>query len=148
MRISNLISKGFSVVTLTPLTILILWALTFSWNSVHHISFERNLISGTLQIDTTPGPKITYPWVQVSKIDTRPVRVCVQCQCHNMTCNLVSFDRNGWMDFIDREGFGYYWWRNRFSYNSGHDIEYRGVNDILMGYSMDGNKYTFLKVHE
>ena len=34
---------------------------------------------------------------------------------------------DGDKDFVQREGWNYYWWRNRFSINLGHDSESRGL---------------------
>ena len=96
-------------------------------------------------IDTIPGYNITAPWVQVSRIDTRPQRVCVDCDCRNLNCQLASFDPDGWEEFVRYEGFRYYWWSNRFSFNPGHKNEYRGMNDILRGYAFDGKEYPFIK---
>ena len=48
---------------------------------------------------------------------------------------LVSFDPNGWREFVNNEGFYYYWWSNRISFNMGYDDEYRGMKDLIRGYS-------------
>ena len=123
---------------------IILWLFCFHWTAVHEIGIRRNLFTGTLSLDNQPGPELTYPWVQVSKIDTRPRRLCVECDCKNINCRLVSFNPQGWKEFVEREGFGYWWWSNRISFNSGSDKEYRGMDWILRGYVFDNQGYIFL----
>jgi hypothetical protein len=98
-----------------------------------------------MEIDTTAGPGISLPWIQVSRIDTRPHRICIECDCRNIDCNLVSFNPLGWKDFVRREGFRYYWWSNRISFNMSHEREYRGIEDVLRGYTFDNQEYPFLK---
>lgn len=93
------------------------------------------------------GIHISAPWVQVSRIDTRPFRVCLDCGCKNINCKLVSFNPNGWEDFLKREGFKYYWFVNRISFNSAYEHEYRGINAILKGYT-DGKEYPFLIIKD
>ena len=127
------------------LGIFFFWLFFFHWTGVHQAAICRNFITGEMWIDTIPGYNITAPWVQVSRIDTRPQRVCVDCDCRNLNCQLVSFDPDGWEEFVRYEGFRYYWWSNRFSFNPGHKNEYRGMNDILRGYAFDGKEYPFIK---
>jgi hypothetical protein len=120
----------------------------FHYINVHEVGIRRNIFSGKMDIDKSAGMYLSPPWVQVSKIDTRPNRICIECGCRNLTCVLVSFNPDGWKDFVEKEGFSYYWWSNRFSYNSSHKNEYRGVIDILRGYSFDNTNYEFIKKHE
>jgi hypothetical protein len=61
-----------------------------------------------------------------------------------MNCILVSFNIQGWKEFVDREGFEYWWWYNRFSFNSGSNREYRGMDWILRGYTFDNTNYSFI----
>lgn len=92
-----------------------------------------------------PGVTITPPWVQILRIDIRPKKYCIECVCRNKTCRLVSFNSDGWREFIDREGFNYFWFRNRISFNS-HKT-YRGIESVIRGYSLDNDKYEFIKIH-
>jgi hypothetical protein len=122
------------------------WLLFFNYNSQHQISINRNLFTGDITMNRG-GMYITAPWVQVSRIETRPFRICLDCGCKNINCKLVSFNPNGWEDFVKREGFKYYWWNNRISFNLSYKEEYRGIKSILKGYS-DGKEYPFIILND
>lgn len=132
-------------VYVVTLSLSFFYFFCFHYVNVHEVGIRRNIISGKLSIDDKPGMYVSVPWVQVAKIDTRPQRLCVECGCKNITCKLVSFNPEGWRDFVKKEGFRYYWWSNRFSFNPSHKNEYRGIKDILRGYAFDGGHYPFLK---
>lgn len=125
------------------LGIFLFWLGFVNYTNFQEVAIRRNIITGNTQIDSIPGFNVTAPWVQVARLDTRPHRVCIECKCRNINCELVSFDPKGWKELIEKEGFRYYWWSNRFSFNSGHKNEYRGLIDVLKGYSFDGD-YTFI----
>jgi hypothetical protein len=129
-------------------SLLFFYFFCFHYVNVHEVGIRRNVINGNLSIDKSPGMYVSAPWIQVSKIDTRPQRICIECDCKNMTCVLVTFNPKGWQDFVQKEGFRYYWWSNRFSFNSSHKNEYRGIKDILKGYAFDGIEYSFLKIEK
>lgn len=120
-----------------------LWVSCFSYTNNHSISIQQNIFTGEMSI-LNRGFRMSPPWVLSSNIDIRPFRSCVECSCRNITCNLVSFNKDGWKDFVSREGFRYYWWSNRLSINMGHKEEYRGIKNILRGYSFDDIRYEFL----
>ena len=120
------------------------WLFCFSYNTWHHVSIERNWLTGKTILNEA-GFKITPPWTQVIRIDTRPAKVCVECSCRGITCELVQFDKNGWEEFLAIEGFRYYWLSNRVSINFGHENEYRGMKNILRGYAFDKKEYKFIK---
>lgn len=122
------------------------WSLFFHWTGTHQVAITRNVFTGELVLDNVPGIDVSWPWVQVSRIDIRPHRLCIDCDCRALNCRLVEFDESGWLDFVNREGFKYYWWSNRFSYNSGAKQEYRGMAFILRGYMSDGQPHPFLKI--
>ncbi len=65
---------------------------------------------------------------------------------NNIDCRLISFNISGYLEFIEKEGFGYYWWRNRLSFNYGNKLEYRGLPNVLRGYAFDDKNYKFLNV--
>ena len=92
------------------------------------------------------GWHFTLPWVFVSKIDTRPMRVAVTTSGHGYSAKLVRFNTDGWQEFVAIEGFRYYWWSNRFSINFGYDEEYRGMKDIMRGHAYSAKKYSFVDV--
>lgn len=124
--------------------LLLFYLLFFNYISVGECTINRNIFNNNIEIDTISGFKISAPWIQKSNIDTKPMRICIECDCRNKTCVLVSFNPNGYKEFIEKEGFAYYWWRNRFSFNFGHTNENRGINDILKGYCFDNEEYTFI----
>lgn len=134
--------------TISILSVFFFWLFCFHYTDVNQVAICRNFISGEIYLDSVAGPNITAPWVQVSRIDTRPTRICVECGCRNITCYLVSFNPKGWKDFVNKEGFRYYWLSNRFSFNFGHRDEYRGMKDILRGYAFDGYQYKFIKIEQ
>jgi hypothetical protein len=125
-------------------TVFFFWLFFIHYNNTHHVSVARNFFTGKLKMDSTAGIKFSAPWVQVIKFDTRPFKVCVDCSCANVNCKLIAFDPNGWADFLNREGFNYFWFKNRISFNSGQSIEYRGIRHVLRGYAFDV-KYSFIK---
>lgn len=112
------------------------------------MAVEWNPFSGELKGDTVAGWKISAPWEMVSKIDLRPTRVCITSAANSYSCKLVSFQRTKWEDFIKVQGFSYYWWSNRFSFNFGYKDEYRGFKDIMRGYAYGTEKYDFIKITE
>ena len=123
--------------------VILFWLFFFSFNTYHHISIKRNWITGTTEL-LEPGFTITAPWVQIIRIDIRPVRVCIECSCRNAQCNLIAFNKEGWQDFLAIEGFRYYWLANRLSFNFGNSNEYRGMSNILRGYGFDDKQYSFI----
>lgn len=125
--------------------ILLFYLLFVNVVKIHECSLNYNFISGKIVVDTIPGIKINSPWVLVSNIDTRPIRVCVDCSCNNISCKLVSFNPHHYQDFIEKEGWSYYWWRNRVSFNSGNNREWRGMDNIIRGYAFDNKSYKFIK---
>lgn len=127
------------------LTPLVLFYLLFvNVVKIHECTLNYNVISGNVICDTIPGIKINSPWVLVSNIDTRPARVCIDCACNNVTCELVAFNPNGYEAFLAKEGWSYYWLRNRLSFNSGNRNEWRGMDNVLRGYAFDKERYSFL----
>lgn len=105
----------------------------------------RNWITGELRL-LEPGWYVLSPWTWVAMIDIRPIRVSVQSAGRGFSAKLVQFDVVGWRKFVKTEGWRYYWWANRLSYNSGHNEEHRGMKDILRGYAYSHQTYPFIKV--
>lgn len=141
MKRPKLIGLVFSLV-------LLFWLSFFSYTDSYHYSIGRNLITGEVWISEPSGMSISSPWTQISRIDIRPIRSCIDCSCNNINCKLISFNPNGYLEFIEKEGFEYYWWRNRFSFNYGNKFEYRGLSNILRGYSFDEIQYGFLTIEK
>jgi len=117
---------------------------------VHHteaarVGIMRNVFTGEMSTDT-PGWNITAPWVKVVKIDLRPMRLCITSAGKGYNCKLVQFQESEWREFVATEGFYYWWWANRASFNLGYDEEYRGIKDLMRGYAYAATKYNFIVV--
>lgn len=136
------------LISIIPLLFILFYLFCYSYTPNYKVSIERNILNEIVQIDTLSGHKISPPWVQVSRIDIRPHRVCIECGCRNINCRLVSFNPNGWKSLVEREGFHYYWLTNLISFNSAHEHEYRGMINILRGYAFDKNPPNFVKVEK
>lgn len=113
------------------------------------IGISRNMFTGRVELQERTGYHLKPPWVFVSTIDTRPTRVCITSSAHAaFNCRLVRFVKEEWDAFIRVEGFGLYWWNNRISFNLGYREEYRGMRDILRGYTYSAQQYPFIEVLE
>lgn len=112
----------------------------------YQVAITRNLFTGELQCDTRGGFHLTAPWVQAVRVDTRPMRVCITSASRAYNCKLVQFEPNAYQQFIGVQGFQYYWWANRVSFNFGYNEEYRGMKDILRGYAYGAGHYRFIKI--
>lgn len=125
--------------------VLSFYLALFHYTEPTQVGVARNWITGRLWADT-PGWNITAPWVTVSKIDTRPIRVCVTTSGRGFNCKLAQFEPSAYKEFVATEGFYYHWWANRFSFNWGYNEEYRGMKDLLRGYAYGVKKYSFVTV--
>ena len=118
----------------------------------YQIGITRNWATGEVTIQNlgkdTGGFYFTAPWVQVARIDTRPMRVCITSATRAFSCKLVEFEPSAYKEFVAVQGWQYYWWANRISFNFGYAEEYRGVKDILRGYAYSVKRYRFLKISE
>ena len=108
------------------------------------IGLVNNPFSEEVTIQEKGGWHITAPWVFVVRVNTKPVKVSVDSGGHIYTAKLVQFDKKHWREFVELEGWRYYWWSNRFSFNLFQE-EHRGLRDIFRGYAFSPNKYLFLK---
>ncbi len=127
------------------LAVGLVYLLFLHYTEVGWIGIERNVVSGELRADT-PGWNMTSPWTFVAKIDTRPVRVCVIAVSRGFNCRLVQFQPAAYKSLVETEGFRYYWWDNRISFNFGYAEEYRGIRDLMRGYGYSVKQYPFIKV--
>lgn len=109
------------------------------------VGLARNWISGDMWLQQ-PGWHITPPWVWVARIDTRPMRVAVDSSGHGYHAKLVQFNPDGWEEFVQTEGWYYYWWANRISFNFGYSEEHRGLRDIMRGYAYGAKRYSFITI--
>ncbi len=126
--------------------ILLFYFLFLNYTEPTELGITRNEITGTTWVQETGGWKITWPWVLVSVVDVRPLRVAVHSAGHGYCAKLVQFDRDHWKEFIATEGFYYYWWANRISFNLGYNEEYRGMKDLMRGYAFSNVKYPFIVI--
>lgn len=104
-----------------------------------------NFVDGELYLQHK-GWNFTLPWVLVARVDTRPMRICVTTAGRGFNCKLVQFEPSSYKEFVATEGFRYYWWANRVSFNLGYDEEYRGVKDILRGHAYGVKRYSFITI--
>jgi hypothetical protein len=141
---SRLIPTGVGVLALY----ILLRLISLHYLEPSEIAITRNYLSGDVGHMTKAGWNITPPWVLISKIDTRPVRVCITTSGRGFNCKLVQFNPEAYEEFVATEGFRLYWWGNRVSFNLGYREEYRGMKDILRGYAFGTRKYKFITVLE
>jgi hypothetical protein len=128
--------------------VLLFYFLCFNHTEPNEIGIARNWITGNMWVQEKPGWHLTSPSTRVAQVDIRPVRVKVATAGHGYGAKLVKFEPKGWEKFVETEGFRYYWWYNRLSFNWGYDEEYRGMKDILRGYAYGAKRYPFFTVLE
>jgi len=125
-----------------------LYCLLVNHVDQYEVGISWNLVTGQMWVQDS-GYHLTAPWALVSRVDTRPQRVCVTSGSHAaFNCKLVQFQTAQWQGFVATEGWRYYWLSNRLSFNIGYREEYRGFHDILRGYAFSARRYPFLSVLE
>lgn len=124
----------------------VLYLACFHYTEPTQVGISLNYSNGNLVLVQKSGWSVTAPWIMVAKIDTRPIRVCVTSSGRGFNCKLVQFNPQAYQEFVEIEGFRYYWWANRLSFNLGYSEEYRGMRDILRGHAFGVKKYRFLKI--
>ena len=111
------------------------------------VGLTWNPLTGERGLQKRAGWHLTPPWVMESTVSTSPERLCLTSATHSaVNCRLVQFVPEHYRDFLEVEGFRWYWWSNRFSFNSGYHEEYRGVRDVLRGYAFSSQQYQFIRV--
>lgn len=136
----------FKLILFSKTLLVFVWLLFIHYTPQGIATLDRNIISGEITLNKKMGINFSYPWVQSTKIDLRPTRYCLDCSCSNMNCYLAQFDELGLDDFIKKEGWSYYWLRNRLSFNMGHQNEWRGWDNVLRGYVLDSDhEFKFIK---
>lgn len=128
--------------------ILLFWIFFLKYVDQYEVGIARNIISGKTWLLEGNGLNFKAPWVYIPKIDTRPMRVEICSAGHGFSAKLVQFNKKCWEDFANTEGVWFYWWANRISFNSGYDVEHRGIKDILRGYAYSPKKYSFIIILE
>jgi hypothetical protein len=149
MNVHQLFEKKWSKTIVVSLTITFFFYIGFvNYTEPTQIGIARNKITGEMWIQEKGGIHITPPWVFVVRVDVRPVRVAVMSAGRGASAKLVQFDPGHWREFIETEGWYYYWWANRISFNLGYKEEYRGMRDIMRGYAYSAKQYPFIQVLE
>lgn len=129
------------------LILIVSFNACFNYLDSYEIGLTWNFVTGETKLQDHAGWHVRKPWILVSTIDTRPHRVCLTSSGHAASnCRLVQFVPSAYREFIATEGFRWYWWSNRFSFNSGYDEEYRGFRDVLRGYAFSAERYPFIRV--
>ena len=140
--------KSISVTIFVLCCLVVAYLTTVNHTEANEVAITWNFMSGelALQDNNHAGYHFTVPWVKVARIDTRPARVCITSNTRAFNCKLVQFVPSAYKEFVSVQGFYYYWWTNRISFNLGYNEEYRGVRDILRGYAFGIKQYSFLKI--
>lgn len=113
----------------------------------YELGYKFNRLNGQITKLERTGWFVNLPFVvSVKTVDLRPMQVCLNANRRVLNCKLVQFNASFFEDFLRVEGWWYYWWANRISYNLGHKEEYRGMRDILRGYSFSRQHYPFITV--
>lgn len=136
---------GINIILSVLLGFIFIYLPFLHYTEPTEVGIARNLVTGDLYLDA-PGWNVSAPWVAVAKIDVRPTRVCVTTAGRGFSCKLVQFHKDAYREFVQTEGFYYYWWANRISVNFGYGEEYRGVRDLLRGYAYGVMPYPFIKI--
>jgi hypothetical protein len=131
--------------TVAILILLVFYLCLFNYTEPTEMGIARNQFNGETWTQKG-GMHITLPWVWVAVVDLRPMRVGVPSAGKGYSAKLVQFVPEQWREFVEVEGWRYWWWANRFSFNSGYREEYRGLRDILRGYAYGVKKYSFFQV--
>ncbi len=136
---------SFAVLAAGVIATILVIAPFVHYTAANEIGITRNVVTGEIGRDH-PGWNLSAPWVMAAHVDTRPMRVCVSSTAHAYNCRLAQFVPDFYQEFVEVEGFRYYWWANRLSFNLGYDEEYRGMRDVLRGYAYDIRPYAFVRV--
>jgi hypothetical protein len=133
---------AFNSYTVSFLLVFVFWLFFFHYTPQGKATLDRNIFTGEVVLNKKLGINFTWPWIQSTKVDLRPTKYCIDCACSNMVCVLVTvnFEQAGLDQFIQQEGWSYYWLRNRISFNLGHKMEWRGWKSVIRGYSFDNDK--------
>jgi hypothetical protein len=114
---------------------------------IHQVAITYNKKTGNTMLIKKAGFHIAPPWILASRIDTRPRKYCIPSIAKTATCKLASFRPEEYRSFVYQQGFRYYWWANRISVNFGNNQEYRGMNNILLGYVFSEKEFPFLEIY-
>jgi len=137
--------KSIRILIITIICLFLSYMMFYHHTKSYEFGITRNIITGEMKPDTRTGHHFTAPWVLETTIDTRPRRVCIASASRNVNCRLVQFDTSQWKSLVEYEGFHYYWWYNRISFNWSQET-YRGLDNLFLGHAYGSNKGKFLKI--
>ncbi len=137
--------KWIRIVSIIAIAIFVCYLAFFHYTDSYEFGITYNLATGESKPDGHPGYHLSAPWVLVTKVDTRPQKVSIASASRNLNSKLVQFDTAQWRELIKFEGFHYYWWYNRISFNSGQET-FRGFRNLLLGHSYGATRGKFVKI--
>ena len=127
--------KRINKIILISLGVLFVTYLGFyHYTDQYELGLTFNLSTGEIKTDSHTGHHLSAPWVLATKLDLRPIKVCITSASRNINCRLVQFDVLKWKELIQLEGFHYYWWYNRISFNMDQET-YRGFENLMLGHA-------------
>ena len=136
--------KQKAKIILRILTLFLVIISVFNRVDVNKVGIAKNHFTGVLYVQN-PGMHFRLPWVWVTQIPTNPIRVSIPTSGRGFSSRLVQFEPEHFQEFVQREGWRFYWWDNRFSFNFGNQEEYRGFRNIALGYAYADDEYPFFK---
>ena len=63
-------------------SLFMIWLMFINYTDVHEVNIRRNHLSGETTLDSISGFNLSWPWVQIISIDTRPIREFVSHHPH------------------------------------------------------------------
>lgn len=123
---------GGGLLVIVIIGLMLFRAIFVDFVDRHEIGFKYDRRTGAITKLERTGYFVTPPFVvQIGKIDTRPVQVCINANSRVLNCKLVRFNPSGLDLFIT--------WHGR---------EPGDIPGILQSYAYDGleRKYPFLDV--
>jgi len=145
MQIINYVKRNWKKIVGFIILPFLSYFMFYHHSQSYEFVITRNIITGETKPDSHAGYHISWPWILASKIDTRPHKVCIASASRNLNCRLVQFDTSQWRVLLTYEGFHYYWWYNRISFNWSQET-YRGVDNLLLGHAYGKTRGSFVKV--
>lgn len=106
------------------------WIFCLNYLGVGAIGIARNSLTGQMHLQDLPGWYLTSPFVKVAKLSTLPMVADLPSEAKVVNRKLVRFDKKGWKQFVEMQGFYYYG---------------GSLNNILRGYAFSGD-WLFLEI--
>ena len=108
------------------------WLFWLTHISVNSIGITYNSMDGRVGVLEDPGFYVNSPFVMIVDISTLPIRVTIPSPAMVIVTKMVRFKKEGSIDFVNLQGFGY-------TLNS-------SLESILLGYAFSGETYSFLEI--